>query len=190
VVYPVVRWTRINVCNIILYLMLSHMFVFDAIAHVCSWCYRTCLYLMLSHMFVFDATALVCIWCYSTCLYLMLSHMFVFDATALVCIWCYRTCLYLMLPHMFVFDAIAHVCIWCYRTCLYLLLSHLFVFDAYAHVYISGEGSPSNLHLNSHWRELPGNEFLSEPKYVILDYIHHLIPRAKIIVIFRNPIDR
>ena len=54
----------------------------------------------------------------------------------------------------------------------------------------SGEGSPSNLHLNSHWDFLPGNENLEEPKYVILDYIHHFLPKAKIIIIFRDPIDR
>ena len=54
----------------------------------------------------------------------------------------------------------------------------------------SGEASPSNLHLNSHWRFLPGNENLEEPKYVILDYIHHFLPRAKIIIIFRDPVER
>ena len=54
----------------------------------------------------------------------------------------------------------------------------------------AGEASPSNLHLNSHWRYLPGNENLDEPKYVILDYIHHFLPRAKMIIIFRDPVDR
>lgn len=56
--------------------------------------------------------------------------------------------------------------------------------------FFEGEGSPSNLHLNTHWRHLPGNENLDEPKYVILDYIHHYIPQARIVVIFRNPVDR
>ncbi|XP_053395613.1 carbohydrate sulfotransferase 15-like [Mercenaria mercenaria] len=52
------------------------------------------------------------------------------------------------------------------------------------------EGSPSNLHLNTHWKHLPGNENLDEPKYVILDYIHHFIPQAKILITFRDPVDR
>ena len=46
------------------------------------------------------------------------------------------------------------------------------------------------MHLNSHWRYLPGNENCDEPKYVILDYIHHFLPRAKIIIIFRDPVER
>ena len=54
----------------------------------------------------------------------------------------------------------------------------------------AGEASPSNLHLNNHWRHLPGNENLTEPRYVILDYIHHFLPKAKIIILFRDPIDR
>ena len=53
-----------------------------------------------------------------------------------------------------------------------------------------GEGSPSNLHLNTHWMHLPGNEHLSEPRVVILDYIKHFLPNAKIIVLFRDPIER
>ena len=57
-------------------------------------------------------------------------------------------------------------------------------------VTISGEGSPSYLYVNDHWRYLPGNEHLDEPKYVILDYIQHLLPKAKIIVIFRDPVER
>ncbi|XP_052245157.1 carbohydrate sulfotransferase 15-like [Dreissena polymorpha] len=55
---------------------------------------------------------------------------------------------------------------------------------------ITGEASPSNLHLNSHWQTLPGNENADEPRYVILDYIHHILPAAKIIITFRDPIDR
>ncbi|KAL4236718.1 hypothetical protein ACF0H5_005102 [Mactra antiquata] len=53
-----------------------------------------------------------------------------------------------------------------------------------------GEGSPSNLHLNTHWKEFKGNENLDEPKYVILDYIHHFLPQTKIIITFRDPIER
>ena len=55
---------------------------------------------------------------------------------------------------------------------------------------LSGDGSPSNLDLNEHWPYLPGNEGLKEPKYVHLDYIHHVLPMAKVIVIFRNPVER
>ncbi|KAL4236263.1 hypothetical protein ACF0H5_004650 [Mactra antiquata] len=55
---------------------------------------------------------------------------------------------------------------------------------------VTGEGSPSNLHLNTHWRELPGNENLDEPKYVILDYIQHFLPHAKIMITFRDPVER
>ena len=54
----------------------------------------------------------------------------------------------------------------------------------------TGDASPSNLHLNSHWRYLPGNEKNDEPKYVILDYIKHILPKAKIIIVFRDPIER
>lgn len=55
---------------------------------------------------------------------------------------------------------------------------------------ITGEASPSNLHLNNHWRHLPGNENLTEPRYVILDYLHHFLPKAKILILFRDPTDR
>ncbi|XP_060591016.1 carbohydrate sulfotransferase 15-like isoform X2 [Ruditapes philippinarum] len=56
--------------------------------------------------------------------------------------------------------------------------------------HVTGEGSPSNLHLNTHWKFLPGNENLDQPKYVILDYIHHFIPQAKMIITFRDPVER
>ncbi|XP_052254568.1 carbohydrate sulfotransferase 15-like [Dreissena polymorpha] len=55
---------------------------------------------------------------------------------------------------------------------------------------ITGEASPSNLHNNSQWQTMPGNENADEPRYVILDYIHHILPAAKIIITFRDPIDR
>ena len=54
----------------------------------------------------------------------------------------------------------------------------------------AGEGSPSNMYKNYHWRYLPGNENMDEPKYVILDYIHHVQPQAKVLIIFRDPVDR
>ena len=56
--------------------------------------------------------------------------------------------------------------------------------------YILGDGSGSNINCNSHWENLPGNENLDEPKYVILDYIHHFLPKAKIIIAFRDPVAR
>lgn len=58
------------------------------------------------------------------------------------------------------------------------------------YIHVTGEGSPSNLHLNTHWKNLPGNENLDEPRYVILDYIQHFIPSAKLIMTFRDPVDR
>jgi N-acetylgalactosamine 4-sulfate 6-O-sulfotransferase len=57
-------------------------------------------------------------------------------------------------------------------------------------VHVMGEKSPTNLNVNNHWKELPGNEFLKEPRYVNLDYIHHFLPDVKIIILFRNPVER
>lgn len=44
--------------------------------------------------------------------------------------------------------------------------------------------------MNKYWELLPGNENLKEPKYTNLDYIKHLVPNVKIIVIFRDPVTR
>ena len=63
-------------------------------------------------------------------------------------------------------------------------------FTRFAMFLITGDASPSNIHLNSHWRYLPGNEKNDEPKFVILDYIKHILPKAKIIIVFRDPIER
>ncbi|KAL4221010.1 hypothetical protein ACF0H5_019273 [Mactra antiquata] len=55
---------------------------------------------------------------------------------------------------------------------------------------IFGDATPANFHLHYKWSELPGNEGLTEPKYTNFHYIKHLIPEAKIIVIFRDPVSR
>lgn len=55
---------------------------------------------------------------------------------------------------------------------------------------ISADATPANLHMNKYWELLPGNENLKEPKYTNLDYIKHLVPNVKIIVIFRDPVTR
>lgn len=52
---------------------------------------------------------------------------------------------------------------------------------------ITGEKSPSNLNLNLHWKWTAN---LQEPQYVNLDHIHHFMPSVKIIVLFRDPVDR
>ena len=57
-------------------------------------------------------------------------------------------------------------------------------------IFISGDASPDYLSINTRWREMPGNAGLDEPRYVILDYIKRLLPKAKILVSFRDPVDR
>jgi len=43
---------------------------------------------------------------------------------------------------------------------------------------------------NYEWQKFPENAGQTEPKYVVADYIHHIIPDVKLILILRNPVDR
>ncbi|KAK7502524.1 hypothetical protein BaRGS_00006099 [Batillaria attramentaria] len=52
---------------------------------------------------------------------------------------------------------------------------------------VVGDASQSTLFENSLWYLYPGNENCSEPRVLIVDYIRHLNPGVKIIVIVRNP---
>ena len=55
---------------------------------------------------------------------------------------------------------------------------------------ITGDASRTYINLNHGWRKMPGNAGLKEPKYVILDYIHKFLPKAKLIMVVRDPVDR
>ena len=55
---------------------------------------------------------------------------------------------------------------------------------------IIGDGSTTIINLDHRWKTMPGNVGLKEPKYVILDYIHKFLPKAKLIMVVRDPVDR
>ena len=57
-------------------------------------------------------------------------------------------------------------------------------------MFLAGEASPSIFWDASHWKELPENRGLDEPKYVTAHYVKHIVPDVKIIVILRDPTDR
>ncbi|XP_076446975.1 carbohydrate sulfotransferase 15-like [Babylonia areolata] len=52
------------------------------------------------------------------------------------------------------------------------------------------DGSPANVWQNNRWAMFPGNERCTEPRIITADYIRHLTPNAKIIVMLRNPTNR
>ncbi|KAK7480774.1 hypothetical protein BaRGS_00027940, partial [Batillaria attramentaria] len=55
---------------------------------------------------------------------------------------------------------------------------------------VEGDGSPSYFFDNRNWSLIPGNERCTEPRVTVASHIHHLYPKAKIIFILRNPVDR
>ncbi|KAK3589428.1 hypothetical protein CHS0354_020756 [Potamilus streckersoni] len=55
---------------------------------------------------------------------------------------------------------------------------------------ITGEASVSLFWDNPDWYNYPENQHFLEPKYTNPDYIHHLLPDVKLILIVRNPSDR
>ncbi|XP_046581263.1 carbohydrate sulfotransferase 15-like [Haliotis rubra] len=61
--------------------------------------------------------------------------------------------------------------------------------EVYHHV-ITGDGSVDVMWDNTFWPMLPGNEGCREPCVTNADMVHHLNPRASIIISLRNPIDR
>ena len=54
----------------------------------------------------------------------------------------------------------------------------------------SGEASVSLFWDNSDWEKFPENRNQSEPLYIIPHYIHHIIPDVKLILMFRDPVER
>ena len=58
------------------------------------------------------------------------------------------------------------------------------------HMQIIGDGSPSYMFDNRQWPRVPGNEGCSEPRVTVASHIHHLNPKARILFILRNPVDR
>jgi hypothetical protein len=53
-----------------------------------------------------------------------------------------------------------------------------------------GDGTPSYVYDFEGWEKMAGNKGLLEPRYTIADIIHQLTPQARIILIFRDPVDR
>lgn len=54
---------------------------------------------------------------------------------------------------------------------------------------IVGDGSPTYFWRNYHWGIYLGNKGCKEPLVLNSDFIHHLVPHAKFIISFRNPVD-
>ncbi|XP_046551224.1 carbohydrate sulfotransferase 15-like [Haliotis rubra] len=55
---------------------------------------------------------------------------------------------------------------------------------------ITGDGSTTTMSGNAWWNMLPGNEGCGEPCITNANIVHHMNPRAKIIVSLRNPTSR
>ncbi|XP_076468255.1 carbohydrate sulfotransferase 15-like [Babylonia areolata] len=58
------------------------------------------------------------------------------------------------------------------------------------HSRIVGDGSPSYFFDNRNWPLMPGNEGCEEPRVTVGSHLHHLYPKARIIFLLRNPVDR
>ncbi|XP_053388400.1 carbohydrate sulfotransferase 15-like [Mercenaria mercenaria] len=55
---------------------------------------------------------------------------------------------------------------------------------------VTAEASPSTFHMHTNWERLPGNENLNDPRYTNFQYIKHITPNVKIIILFRDPTTR
>ncbi|XP_070182266.1 carbohydrate sulfotransferase 15-like [Littorina saxatilis] len=55
---------------------------------------------------------------------------------------------------------------------------------------IAGDASPSNFFDNDHWPIYAGNQGCTEPRVLAAHHILHLNPKAKVILIFRDPVER
>lgn len=55
---------------------------------------------------------------------------------------------------------------------------------------ISGDGSVDIAFDSKDWRHFPGNEGLLEPKYVLPFFIHKVLPKLKVIIMLRDPVER
>ena len=58
------------------------------------------------------------------------------------------------------------------------------------HPKIFGDGTASTLYDQLEWRNIPQNFGLPQPAVISADVIKHILPKAKFIVILRNPTDR
>ncbi|KAL3846986.1 hypothetical protein ACJMK2_017926 [Sinanodonta woodiana] len=58
------------------------------------------------------------------------------------------------------------------------------------HNLITGEASVNTAAMNDLWHKLPENSGLKEPRYTNANYVRHLIPRARLIFIMRDPTER
>ncbi|XP_041377424.1 carbohydrate sulfotransferase 15-like [Gigantopelta aegis] len=58
------------------------------------------------------------------------------------------------------------------------------------HHIITGDGTPSTIWQHEYWRLIPGNECCSEPRLVTAQYIKHVYPGSKFIVLLRDPTER
>ncbi len=55
---------------------------------------------------------------------------------------------------------------------------------------LPGEGTPNYLTDYDHWEKIPGNQGLSEPRYILAHVIKRVTPNAKIVAQLRNPVKR
>ncbi|KAL8612525.1 hypothetical protein ACOMHN_053590 [Nucella lapillus] len=58
------------------------------------------------------------------------------------------------------------------------------------HRRIVGDGSPSYFFDNRNWQLMPGNEGCEEPRVTVASHLRHLYPKARLIFILRNPVER
>lgn len=56
--------------------------------------------------------------------------------------------------------------------------------------YEQGDGSVDIAFDSKEWRHFPGNEGLLEPKYVLPFFIHKVLPKLKVIIMLRDPVER
>ncbi|KAK3610592.1 hypothetical protein CHS0354_009040 [Potamilus streckersoni] len=64
--------------------------------------------------------------------------------------------------------------------------SHLFPY----HHLITGEASVDTIFDNKRWSQLPGNQGCNEPVITTADFLRHLMPDTRLIVVMRNPVER
>ncbi|XP_067671765.1 carbohydrate sulfotransferase 15-like [Haliotis asinina] len=55
---------------------------------------------------------------------------------------------------------------------------------------VIGDATPTHFSTHGFWDMLPGNEGCAEPRVTDADVIHHVNPRAKLLLILRNPTTR
>ena len=55
---------------------------------------------------------------------------------------------------------------------------------------VLGDGSVGTYFNNDYWPKIEENTDPLEPTYLNPHFMHHLLPKAKLLVILRNPVDR